>query len=82
MALVHGFRRIESELAMFLSRSGTNPRPAGVEPRSLSPTRFVLRNKLNRDDKPLLAFDARVCRKCLGERSASARSCMGRTMRP
>jgi hypothetical protein len=45
-----GFAVQSQELAMFLPRSN----------RAVCPIRFVFRNKLNGDDKLLVAFDARV----------------------
>jgi hypothetical protein len=45
------------------------------------PIRFIFRNKLTKDDRLLLAFDAFVCPKRSDARSASARSSTATIMR-
>jgi len=46
------------------------------------PIRFVFRNKLNRDDKLLLAFDARVLSEALSREVGLGKIVYGGTMRP
>jgi len=57
------------------------PSAAEVDPRTLSYS-IRFRNKLNRDDKLLLAFDARVLSEVLRREVGSARSCMGELCNP
>jgi hypothetical protein len=60
MALGYRFSSTEPELQCFCHAVEQIPSAGRGRTTQFVPIRFVFRNKLNRNDKPLLAFDTRV----------------------